>query len=322
MALSGSCKFQIIADPLNPICLKKLLLASESQTDMAEELKIKGTLIPIGGNEDKNIDINERYTHDFIEDGILSHVVRESGGKDAKIVVVPTASSIPVEVGENYVHAFNELGCKNVKVLQIRNRIHSGNTEYIKAIEEADCIMFGGGDQSKIVAAMGNTRMHQLIVDKYHNSGFVIAGTSAGAMCMSHEMIAGGSSTDALVKGAVRLGSGMGFLPKTIIDSHFIQRARFGRLAEAIAAFPNLIGIGLAEDTGVIVKEGVYLRVIGSGMVILFDGSTLTHNNHAILKMGTPMSISDLKVHILANGDRYDLETRQVVVLPMASKFE
>ncbi|MBI3136521.1 MAG: cyanophycinase [Bacteroidetes bacterium] len=289
---------------------------------MADEKQIKGTLIPIGGNEDKNIEDNELYTQDFIEDGILSHVVRESGGVDAKIVVIPTASSIPVEVGENYLHAFNHLGCKNVNVLQIKNRINSGNAEYMKAIEEADCIMFGGGDQSKIVAAMGNTRMHQLILDKYHNSNFVIAGTSAGAMCMSTEMIAGGSSTDALVKGAVRLGTGMGFLPETVIDSHFIQRARFGRLAEAVAAFPQLIGIGLAEDTGVIVKEGRHLKVIGSGMVILFDGHGLTHNNHAILKMGTPMSMSDLKVHILANGDRYDLQTRKVAVLPMASKFE
>ncbi|MBK7130142.1 MAG: cyanophycinase [Crocinitomicaceae bacterium] len=283
---------------------------------------IKGTLFPIGGNEDKHIEDNELYTQDFIEDGILSHVVREAGGTDAKIVVIPTASSIPVEVGENYLHAFDHLGCKKVKVLQIKNRIHAGNNDYMKAIEEADCIMFGGGDQSKIVAAIGSTRMHQLILDKYYNTPLVIAGTSAGAMCMSHEMIAGGSSTDALAKGSVRLDKGMGFIPQTIIDSHFIQRARFGRLAEAVAAFPNLIGIGLAEDTGVIIKEARHMKVVGSGMVVLFDGHGLTHNNHAILKMGTPMSMTDLKVHILANGDRYDLETRQVSVLPMASKFE
>lgn len=289
---------------------------------MSEEKIIKGTLIPIGGNEDKNLEDNELYTQDFIEDGILSHVVREAGGTDARIVVIPTASSIPVEVGENYLHAFDHLGCKNVRVLQIKNRIHAGNTDYMKAIEEADCIMFGGGDQSKIVAAIGNTRMHKLILDKYYDTSFVIAGTSAGAMCMSSEMIAGGSSTDTLTKGSVRLDKGMGFLPQTIIDSHFIQRARFGRLAEAVAAFPNLVGIGLAEDTGVIVKEGQFLKVIGSGMVVLFDGNALTHNNHAILKTGTPMSMSDLKVHILANGDRYDLVTRKVTVLPMAEKFE
>lgn len=289
---------------------------------MSEEKKAKGTLISIGGNEDKNLEENEMYTQDFIEDGILSHVVRESGGTDAKIVVLPTASSIPNEVGENYLHAFDHLGCKNVRVLAIKNRIHSGNAEYMKAIEEADCIMFSGGDQSKIVDAIGNTRMHQLILDKYHNSTFVIAGTSAGAMCMSDEMIAGGSSTDSLVKGAVRLGKGMNFLPQTIIDSHFIKRGRFGRLAEAVAAFPHLIGIGLAEDTGVVVKEGNNFKVIGSGMVIVFDGSGLTHNNHPILKQGTPMSMSDLKVHILANGDHYDLAARSVSVLPMASKFE
>lgn len=289
---------------------------------MSNKLNIKGTLIPIGGNEDKHIEDNELYTQDFIEDGILSHVVREAGGNDAKIVVIPTASSIPVEVGENYLHAFDHLGCKNIRVLQIRNRIHAGNPDFMKAIEDADCIMFGGGDQTKIVAAIGNTRMHQLILKKYYETDFVIAGTSAGAMCMSHEMIAGGSSTDALTKGSVRLDKGMGFLPQTIIDSHFIQRARFGRLAEAVAAFPSLIGIGLAEDTGVIIKEARHMKVIGSGMVILFDGHGLSHNNHNILKVGTPMSMTDLKVHILANGDRYDLETRSVAVLPMASRFE
>lgn len=289
---------------------------------MNSDQQIKGTLIPIGGNEDKNIEDNELYTYDFIEDGILSHVLRESGGENAKIVVVPTASSIPVEVGENYLRAFDHLGCKNVRVLAIKNRIHSGNLEYMKAIEEADCIMFGGGDQSKIVAAMGNTRMHQLILDKYQNSTFVIAGTSAGAMCMSTEMIAGGSSSDSLVKGSVRLGTGMGFLPETIVDSHFIQRGRFGRMAEAVAAFPHLIGIGLAEDTGIVVKNGYQFKVIGSGMVILFDGHGLSHNNHAILKQGTPMSMADLKVHILSNGDRYDIKTRLVNVLPMASKFD
>ena len=289
---------------------------------MTTDQEIKGTLIPIGGNEDKNIEDNELYTTDFIEDGILSHVLRESGGQNAKVVVIPTASSIPVEVGEYYLHAISHLGCKNVQVLPIKNRLHSGNPEYIKAIEEADCIMFGGGDQSKIVAAIGNTRMHQLIIEKYHNSPFVIAGTSAGAMCMSSEMIAGGSSNDSLVKGAVRLGTGMGFLPETIIDSHFIQRSRFGRMAEAVAAFPHLIGIGLAEDTGIVIKHGHQFKVIGSGMVILFDGHELTHNNHAILKMGTPMSMTDLKVHILSNGDRFDIRTRRVAVLPMASKFD
>jgi cyanophycinase len=289
---------------------------------MSTNQQIKGTLIPIGGNEDKNIEDNELYTHDFIEDGILSHVLRESGGVNAHIVIVPTASSIPVEVGENYLNAFGSLGCKNVRVLGIKNRIHSGNSEYIKAIEEADCLMFSGGDQSKIVAAIGNTRMHDLIRDKYLNSKFVIAGTSAGAMCMSQEMIAGGSSTDSLVKGSVRLATGMGFLPETIVDSHFIQRGRFGRMAEAIAAFPHLIGIGLAEDTGIVIKNGHEFKVIGSGMVILFDGHELSHNNHAILKQGTPMSMTNLKVHILSNGDRFDIATRQVAVLPMASKFD
>ena len=123
---------------------------------------------------------------------------------------------------------------------------------------------------------------------------FVIAGTSAGAMCMSEEMVAGGSSTEALYKGAVRMREGMGFISDLIIDSHFIRRGRFGRLAEAVAKFPKLLGVGLAEDTGLIIKNCNEFKVIGSGMVILFDGGKLTHNNQEILEEGTPMTISNL----------------------------
>lgn len=244
---------------------------------------VKGTLIPIGGNEDKGNGKNEMYTLEFLKEGILSHVVREAGGKKARIVVIPTASSIPKEVGDNYLDAFDLLGCKHVEVIHIQDRDDSDNKSFIKLIEEADCVMFSGGDQSNIVNRIGGTRMHEIILERYRKEDFVIAGTSAGAMCMSTEMIAGGNITDALFKGSVRMRDGMGFIPELIIDSHFIQRGRFGRLAEAVAKFPNLIGVGLAEDTGVIIKNCNDFKVIGSGMVVIFDGSTLTHNNEEIL---------------------------------------
>jgi cyanophycinase len=182
--------------------------------------------------------------------------------------------------------------------------------------------MFSGGNQSKISGKIGDTIIHEILVERYKNEkGFVIAGTSAGAMVMANEMIAGGSATEAFFKGTVTMHKGLGLIPELIIDTHFIQRGRFGRQSEAIAKFPNLLGIGLAEDTGMIIKNGNDCTVIGSGMVILFDGSKLTHNNEDVLEEGTPMTMANLIVHVLSNGDQFDIKNRKVKVLPIEAPF-
>jgi cyanophycinase len=282
-------------------------------------MSIKGTLIPIGGNEDKGIETHEAYHLEFIEEGILSRVVRESGGPKARIAIIPTASRIPVEVGENYLEAFGKLGCRDVHVLDIRQREESEKQEHIELIRTADCIMFSGGNQSKITEKIGHTTIHEILLDRYKNDSIVIAGTSAGAMCMSTEMITGGSSKESFFKGAVGMNLGMGFIPDLIIDSHFIRRGRFGRLAEAVAKFPKLLGVGLAEDTGLVIKNCNTFEVIGSGMVLLFDPSKLKHNNQKILQQGEPMSLSNLKTHVLSNGDRFNIRKRKLKVLPLDS---
>ncbi|MEX1190077.1 MAG: cyanophycinase [Bacteroidia bacterium] len=284
-------------------------------------MSVNGILIPIGGNEDKGLGESENYTLDFIEDSILSHVVKESGGQDANIVIIPTASSIPKEVGGNYLQAFGQLGCKNLRVLDIRNRMHSSKKETIKALEEADCVMFSGGDQSKIVKFIGNTEAHEIIAHRYKEERFVVAGTSAGAMAMSENMIAGGSSQESLYKGAVIMRNGLGLVQGLVIDTHFIRRGRFGRLAEAMAIHPNLLGLGLAEDTGIIIEQGNHFKVIGSGMVILFDPSGLTHNSHKVLPEGTPISLGNLVVHILANSDEFKIDDRNINILPLEAGF-
>jgi cyanophycinase len=284
-------------------------------------MSIKGTLIPIGGNEDKGIETHEAYHLEFIEEGILSRVVRESGGSDALIVIIPTASRIPKEVSNNYIDAFGKLGCRNVQVADIRERRESEDPKNVDLIQKADCIMFSGGNQANITKKIGDTTIHKILLDRYKNENIVIAGTSAGAMCMSTEMITGGSSQESFFKGAVGMNQGMGFIPDLIIDSHFIRRGRFGRLAEAVAAFPNLLGVGLAEDTGMVIKECNTFEVIGSGMVLLFDPSKLTHNNQKILAEGEPMSLSNLKTHVLSNGDRFNIRKRKIKVLPLDSPF-
>ena len=284
-------------------------------------MQVKGTLIPIGGNEDKGTQEHEKNQLEYIEEGILARVVRESGGKKAKIVVIPTASSIPVEVGNNYLEAFGKLRCNNVHILDIRSRKESDFSENLDMVADADCVMFSGGDQSKITKKIRGTKLHKLLSDRFVKEPLIIAGTSAGAMCMSNEMITGGSGRESLIKDAVRMEQGMGFIGNLIIDSHFIRRGRFGRLAEAVAKFPDLLGVGLAEDTGLVIKKCETFEIIGSGMVILFDPRDLKHNNVDLLKPGTPMSLVNLKVHVLTNGDKFNITKRQVKVLPLDAPF-
>lgn len=283
---------------------------------------IKGTLIPIGGNEDKGFEDDEIHRLDYIEEGILSLVVEEAGGVDSNIVVIPTASSIPVEIGENYIKAFTTLGCKNIHILDIRSREDAEHKDSITRIEQADCVMFSGGNQAKISKFIGDTSLYELLRRRYINDeGFVIAGTSAGAMAMTQEMIAGGSSTKAFKKGAVIMRKGLGLIPEVIIDTHFILRGRFGRISEAVAKFPDLLGIGLAEDTGMIIRNGNDCTVIGSGMALIFDGSELSHNNEKILEVGTPMTMTNLRIHVLSNGDQFDIDKKQINVLPIGADF-
>jgi len=279
----------------------------------------KGILIPIGGNEDKGNGDNEMYSLEFIENGILHHIVRIAGGSDANMVIIPTASGIPDKVIENYQSAFEKLGCTNVHILDIREREQSEEPQNIEMIRNANAVLFSGGDQSKIISRIGDTTIHHLLMHKYMNENFIIAGTSAGAMCMSSRMIKGGNNTESFRKGVVGMGEGMGFTPNLIIDSHFIQRGRFGRLTEAVAKYPKLIGIGLSEDTGLIIRNNNEFEVIGSGMAIIFDGRNLTHNNEEILKEGDPMTLTNMITHILSNGDKFEINTRKITVLPIGA---
>lgn len=276
----------------------------------------KGTLIPVGGNEKKGHEMSESETLEFIEDGILSSILKESGGLESNIVIVPTASSIQKEVSDNYIKAFTKLGCKNIKVLFINSNEEANAPESLQALKQADCVMFTGGDQSKIVDHISNTEFHAILQDRYENEHFVIAGTSAGAMAMSQEMISGGNITDFLFKGAVKMRKGMSFNSNLIIDSHFIKRGRFGRLTEAVATFPDLIGVGLAEDTGIVIRDGIF-TVIGSGMVVVFDPSRLTHNHRSELEDNMPLSMAGLIVHVLAFGDQYDIHARETKIMSL-----
>ncbi len=268
-----------------------------------------GKLIIIGGAEDKGTDLETGEIHrnnlNFFELGILRRVVNEAGGSDARIEVITTASSIPEEVGENYLIAFRKIGCTNVGVMDIRNRADAMKPEYLKRIGECHAVMFSGGNQLRLSVTDGGTEFLAILKKRYLQENFLIAGTSAGAMAMGQSMIYEGNATRAHLKGEVKITTGLGFINHIIIDSHFEKRGRFGRLAQAVATNPSVIGIGLGEDTGMLITDGNRMEAIGSGLVIIIDGHDILHSNIADIPEGNPISVENLKVHFCEKGNGY-----------------
>jgi cyanophycinase len=278
-----------------------------------------GKLIAVGGNEDKGTYPNSRkqrkYYLNFFELGILKRVVMECGKTDPRIEVVTTASMIPDEVGRIYVSSFGMLNCHNVGVMDIRVPEDTDRPEYLERLRATDIVMFSGGDQSRLKQMFGDTQFLGILAERYQTEPcFVVAGTSAGAMAMSHIMIRGGSVPEALMKGAVKMGTGLGLIHNVVIDSHFVKRGRFGRLIEAVGLHERLIGIGLGEDTGVLIRDGNLIETIGSNLVIIIDGHTIRHNNSAVAEKGTALSIENMTMHVLAKGNVYDIRERRFFV--------
>ena len=281
----------------------------------------KGKLIAIGGAEHKGTDMEQgdvyRSNLNFFEMGILRRLVEEAGGSDARIEIITTASTIPYEVGENYLNAFGKLGCTDIGLMHIRTRQDAMDDEYIERIRHCDAVMFTGGNQLRLSVTDGGTDFLALLKKRYKEDNFLIAGTSAGAMAMGKTMIYEGNATRAHLKGEVKMTSGLGFIGSVIIDSHFEKRGRFGRLVQAVACNPSSIGIGLGEDTGMLITEGNKMEAIGSGLVVIIDGHEILHSNIADIPEGNPISIENLKVHFCEKGNGYLVKERKY--LPEAS---
>ena len=275
---------------------------------------INGILIPVGGAEDKGTDLEagiiERNRLNFMEIGILKNIVNFLDSREARIEVITTASSIPDEVAQNYLDAFLKLGFKNVGHLRIRDRKDVSSPEHMERLKACHCLMFSGGNQLRLSSIFGGTDFLDLVLQRYYDEKFILAGTSAGAMAMSNTMIYEGNAGEAHLKGEVKLTTGLGLIQGVIIDSHFDKRGRFSRLAQAVAANPGAIGLGLGEDTGVIVRNGYELEAIGSGAVTIVDGRNVRHSNIADIEEGEPISIEGLIVHIMEAGNWYNVKTR------------
>lgn len=278
----------------------------------------KGKLIAIGGAEDKGTDLEKGEIHrnnlNFFELGILNRLVDEAGGTDSRIEIITTASSIPYEVGENYLNAFGKIGCMNVGLMHIRNRQETMNEDYLERIKKCRAVMFTGGNQLRLSVTDGGTEFLAILKKRYQEEEFIIAGTSAGAMAMSQTMIYEGNATRAHLKGEVKMTAGLGFISSVIIDSHFEKRGRFGRLVQAIATNPSCIGIGLGEDTGMLITKGNKMEAIGSGLVMIIDGHDILHSNIADIPDGNPISIQNIKVHFCEMGNGYLLQERKFLM--------
>ena len=278
----------------------------------------KGKLIAIGGAEDKGTNLEKgeilRNNLNFFERGILRRIALEAGGVLSRIEVITTASMIPYEVGDNYLDAFGNIGCTNVGVMHIRNRADVLNEEYLERIRECNAVMFSGGNQMRLSSIFGGTVFLEILLKRLADEeDFLIAGTSAGAMAMSNTMIYEGNAARAHLKGEVKITTGLGFMDDVIIDSHFEKRGRFGRLAQAVAGNPSCIGIGLGEDTGMLITGSNRMEAIGSGLVIIIDGHDIRHSNIADIPDGNPISIENLVVHFCEKGNGYLLNERQFI---------
>jgi len=276
-----------------------------------------GKLIAIGGAEHKGDDMDgdKRTTNlNFFELGILRRIVEEAGGPDARIEVITTASTIPHEVGNNYLDAFGKIGCTNIGELHIRTRTDAMNDESLERVRHCDAVMITGGNQLRLSATFGGTEFLKILHRRYLNDKFLIAGTSAGAMSMSNTMIYEGNATRAHLKGEVKVTTGLGFIDNVIIDSHFEKRGRFGRLAQVVASNPSCIGIGLGEDTGMLITGGNKMEAIGSGLVMIIDGHGIKHSNIADIPEGNPISVENIVVHFCEKGNGFIISDRQFLM--------
>ena len=261
--------------------------------------KADRTLVIIGGKEDRS---NDKV--------ILREVARRIGS--GKLVVTTVAMSGETDsLFEEYEKAFRSLGVKHVYKLQVNNREEATWESKARILEDAKGVFFTGGDQVKITSQIGDSLIFERI-RKIYDQGGVIAGTSAGAAAMSETMlVVGGDEESHVIGSSVRMAPGLGFIGGMIIDQHFMERGRFGRLLGAVAQNPKNLGIGIDEETAIVVERGNGFYVIGSGAVYVLDGTGVTYSNIAEEDFKKTLSIYNMKMHMLSQGDRFDLIARE-----------
>ena len=260
----------------------------------------RGCLFAIGGKEARREDL-----------AVLERFVQVCGGTPARVVVISTACSEPRAVAAKYQAAFGALGAHKLTFLHQENRQEAENPHHLTTIERADGVFFTGGNQLKLVTTLAGTSLAATIYRRYH-AGLNLCGTSAGAAAMSSVMIARGTGRSAARLSAVRMSPGLGFLPTIIVDQHFRERDRFGRLLAAVLCNPSLLGFGLDEDTAFVLSPLDQVSVVGSGSLTIFDGSKLQASNIHSVADTMPASFAGMRMHVLSEGWRFNLQGHQV----------
>lgn len=271
------------------------------------EPRATGVLVSIGGSED----IKGRTE---ILDRVADETLRAASQRgDCRLVIVPTATKRrDSEAADDYSSLFLARGVESVEVAPLFCRREAQDPDTAEMIRGSAGIFFTGGDQVRITGLIGGTACGDAVYDVYIGGG-VIAGTSAGASAMSENMVMGGDPDPAPHRGAVRMCPGLGLLSGVIIDQHFSQRRRIGRLVTVVSQNPRVLGLGIDENTAVLILPDGLLEVLGEGTVTIFDGTEISHTNIHDLEAGGPMSVADLKIHILLRGDIFDLRKRSLV---------
>jgi cyanophycinase len=274
----------------------------------------KGKLLIIGGAEDRADDstpemAKKNATADRFE--ILKELT--SAKPSGNIEIITTGSRVPEEIKKMYEKTFKKIGYKKIGFINIGNKLEAKNEEFTEKIKSAKAVLFTGGDQFRISTILGGTKIAKAIHQKYmEDKNFIVAGTSAGAMVMAKIMINRGGISEALLNSDLSIASGLGLLNQCIIDTHFIKRGRFGRLAQAVIGNPGLLGVGLGEDTALIISNGTESECRGSGTVVIIDGSDIRQTNITEAGDDCPIFVENLRVHMLVKGCRFSFRTKRL----------
>ncbi|TVT37288.1 cyanophycinase [Hymenobacter setariae] len=266
----------------------------------------KGSLLAIGGHEQREAANEASTAHEKSADFILQRFVDELGGKRT-VVIIPTASEEADEAAQDYIEAFTALGVEHLEVLNIQSRAQANSAEAVDTINRADGVLFTGGDQLRLTALLGGTAVLARLGERYLHEPIIIAGTSAGAAAMSTPMIYQGRNDAGFLKDEIHITTGLQLLRDVAIDTHFVKRGRIVRMAQIIATNPGCIGLGLEEDTAVLITKGREVEVLGNGIVVLLDGHDCTGNTIYDIAPGEVFSIRDLRLHLLAKGQHFTL---------------
>lgn len=274
----------------------------------------KGILLVIGGSENKGEDPESGSREEAKEESrdcdiprteVLETFVKLIGKKDPLVEVITTAGGEPEESFEDYKKIFGELGIQRVRHIHHYSRKEVLDDSLEERLREADAFFFSGGDQLKLTACYGGAAFLTILKERYINDNIVIAGTSAGAMALSTPMIYAGDKDVEEVTGEIKVTTGLQFLNDVCVDTHFVHRGRFVRMAQVIVTNPTCVGIGIEEDTAIIVRNGREAEVVGSGTIIAIEGFRISDSNVQDFAKKEIISIRDLRVHILSHGDKY-----------------